>query len=100
MELLPEELRARLPDYQGALADPVACARFFIPGTNLNWFVTEGEPIEGDYRFFGFIRPKDEWGYFRLSHLTSMRGPLGQPVERDLNFKEGPFHDVVPAPDL
>jgi hypothetical protein len=85
MKLLTAELRRLLPPLraQDGTANPVVHAKFFTPDSSWTWWATEGEPEDSDYRFFGFVR-----------------GPLGQPVERDLNFKEGPFHDVVPAPDF
>jgi hypothetical protein len=58
--------------------------------------VTEGEPDEGDFRFFGFVcGQEEEWGYVVLSELEAARGPLKLPIERDLYFKVGPFSDVI-----
>lgn len=102
MELLPSELRQALPPLysQEADPDPVVHARFFAPWSNWVWFATEGEPEGDDYRFFGYVRgQEDEWGYFLLSELQSARGPFGLTIERDLNFKPGPFHDVVEPPE-
>ncbi len=51
-------------------------------------FVTEGEPDEDDFRFFGYVCGQaEEWGYFVLSELESSRGPGGLTVERDLPFR-------------
>jgi len=38
---------------------------------------------------------EEEWGYFVLSELESVRGPLGLPIERDLYFRSGPFKKVM-----
>jgi hypothetical protein len=103
MELLPEELRNRLPPLlsQEAANEPIVYARYLLPGTRRNWYVIEGEPEDGDFLFFGFVTGiADEFGYFRLSELLSITGPSGQQVEPDPNFKEGKLTDVVPAPDL
>jgi hypothetical protein len=100
MELLTEELKAKLPPIysQEADPDPVVHARFFTPDSSWTWFVTEGSPEGDDYRFFGFVRGlEDEWGYFLLSQLTAARGRLGLPVERDLCFQPGRFTEVVKA---
>jgi hypothetical protein len=102
MELLTQELRARLPPLysQEAEEEPLVYAKFFLPGTGWTWYVTEGGEQEGDFLFFGFVVGLDsEFGYFVLSELESVRSPLGLAVERDLSFTEGRLTDVVPAPD-
>ena len=101
--LLPDDLRARLPALysQEAEADPMVYAKFFLPGTQWTWFVTEGEAKGDDFLFFGFVVGLEaEFGYFVLSELESATTPLGLHVERDLAFTEGRLTDVVPAPDL
>jgi hypothetical protein len=103
MKLLTEELRARLPRLyaQEAAAEPTVYAKFFLPGTDWTWYVTEGSPQENDFLFFGFVVGlESEFGYFLLSELEAVRSPLGLRVERDLAFREGKLTDVVPAPDL
>ncbi len=101
--LLPDDLRARLPPLytQEAEADPMVYAKFFLPGTQWTWYVTEGEAKGEDFLFFGFVVGLEaEFGYFVLSELESVTTPLGLHVERDLAFTEGRLTDVVPAPDL
>jgi len=103
MELLSEELRSRLPPLlsQEAADEPTVYARYFLPGTEWNWFVLEGEPEDGDYLFFGFVTGlESEFGSFRLSELLSVRGPGGETVRLDPDFTEGKLTDVVPAPDV
>jgi hypothetical protein len=102
MELLTQELRARLPPLysQEAEEEPLVYAKFFLPGTGWTWYVTEGGEQEGDFLFFGFVVGLDsEFGYFVLSELESVRSPLGLAIEHDLAFREGRLTDVVPAPD-
>ena len=102
MELLTEELRKALPKVYAQEADenPVVHAKFFTPDSNWTWWVTEGAPEGDDYRFFGYVQGlADEWGYFLLSELTSVRGPMGLSIERDVNFEPGRFTDVVSAPE-
>jgi hypothetical protein len=94
MQLLTEELRARLPKLyeQEGVHDPVIHAKFFTPDSSWTWYVTEGESEGDDFRFFGYVLGfEKEWGYFLLSELESMRGPLGLPIERDLYFSPRPF---------
>ena len=104
MELLPDELRSRLPPIhaQEAEADPVVYARFSVPGMELAWYPIEGEPRGEDFLFFGWISgSRNEFDFFLLSELEAFRGLLEiQRVERDQNFTEGKLTDVVPAPDL
>jgi hypothetical protein len=98
MELLPDDLRQKLPRLyaQEKVPDPVAHAKFFTPDSNWTWLVTEGEQDGDDFRFFGYVIGfEEEWGYFMLSELQSARGPFGLAIERDLYFKDGPFSDVI-----
>jgi hypothetical protein len=102
MKLLTKELRRILPALysQEHNPNPTVFAKFFTPDSNWTWWVTEGLPEGEDFRFFGFVRGfENEWGYFMLSEIESARGPLGLPIERDLSFQPGPFHDVVLASD-
>jgi len=101
MELLPDDLKTRLPPLlsQEAADELTVYARYFLPGTRWNWFVVEGESEDGDFLFFGFVTIADEFDRFLLSELQSIRGPHGETVERDLSFTEGKLTDVVPAPD-
>ena len=58
---------------------------FFIGGCD--WWAVEFDHEGGDI-FFGFVIGfEPEFGYFSLSELESVRGPLGLPIERDLHFK-------------
>ena len=88
MELLTKELKQKLPPLysQEHVKDPVAVIKYFLG--SWTWYIVEGEKQEeGDYLFFGLvIGLETELGYFRLSELQEIRGPLGLPVERDLYF--------------
>lgn len=103
MELLPDDLKTRLPPLlsQEAADEPVVYARYFLPDTDWNWYVIEGEPEDGDFLFFGFVTGLEpEFGHFLLSELQSLHSPNGETVQRDLSFTEGKLTDVVPAPDV
>jgi hypothetical protein len=104
MDLLPDELRSRLPPIhsQEAETDPVVYARFFVPGTELAWYPIEGETQGEDFLFFGWISgSRSEFDFFLLSQLEAFRGLLElQRVERDPAFAAGRLTDVVPPPDL
>src|ERR1700691_2202767 len=102
MELLPIDLRSRLPPLhaQEAEGEPMVYARYFLPETASSWYVCEGQPEGEEYLFFGFVTfPDADFHCFLLSGLQALRGPLGQTIERDLAFVEGRLTDVVPAPD-
>ena len=102
MELLPEELRGRLPPIHSQDDEmlPMVYARFSLVGTPLVWYAIEGQPEGEDYLFFGFVLGPNNFRSFRLSELEAARSPLGQTVERDTRFIPGRFTDVIPAPDL
>lgn len=93
MELLPEELKNKLPKLyeQEKTKDPFVYAKFFFPAGNWTWFVTEGEEEENDFLFFGYVIGfEGEWGYFSLKELEGVR-VQGLSVERDLYFKPDKF---------
>ena len=91
MQLLSTELEAQMPQLYTTenvpLEDKVVVAKFFIPDSNWVWYAVEGSPENDNFLFFGLVNGFErEWGYFSLNELTSFRGPLGLPVERDLYF--------------
>jgi hypothetical protein len=76
----------------------VVCS-FFSPDAGWTWYAIEGSPVDEnglydtdkekvDFVFFGLVSGLEvELGYFSLSELTSVRGPFGLPIERDLYFE-------------
>jgi hypothetical protein len=87
MKLLTNELRRQLPELYTTEheEDPQVICKFFTPDSNWTWYATE---FDGDDTFFGFVEGLDnELGYFSLSELESVRGPLGLRIERDLYFE-------------
>ena len=98
MKLLTKEVLKRLPALhaQENAADPIAYAKFFTPDAGWTWYATEGEPQDGDFVFFGWVMGiEPEWGTFLMSELTSVRGKLGLPVERDRFFTPQPISEVM-----
>lgn len=70
--------------------------KFFTPDSSWTWYVTEGEAQEGDFLFFGYVVGHErEWGYFALSELEAVRGPLGLHLERDLHFEPRPMSSIL-----
>ena len=98
MDLLPQELRKTLPSLysQESSCAPIVHAKLFTPDARWTWFITEGSEEDGDWLLFGYvIGLEEEWGYFLLSEIASVRGPLGLSVERDLWFQPGPIDEVL-----
>ena len=66
--------------------DPQVLLKWFTPDSNWSWYVLEYDPQERlafalvDGHFL-------EMGYVSVDELTSVRGPLGLRVERDLHFE-------------
>jgi hypothetical protein len=106
MKLLPKEIRETLPplyaqDGKGGRA--VVYVKYFTPSSSWTWYATEGEPVldesgkEVDFKFFGLVDGHEkELGYFVLSELEEVRGPMGLPIERDLHFKPKTLEEIAP----
>jgi hypothetical protein len=98
MELLPQEVREKLPPLYAQEGNPehTVHVKFFTPDANWTWYATEGGPEGDDFIFFGYvIGLENEWGYFSLNELRATRGPLGLFIERDLHFTPAPISEVL-----
>ena len=88
MELLTNELRAKLPKLyanEKLGMNAIAQVKFFTPDAQWTWYATE---FDGEDTFFGLVVGFEmELGYFLLSELQEVRGGLGLPVERDKFFE-------------
>lgn len=87
MKLLTKELRKQLPQLYATEKeeDKLLICKFFTPDANWTWFAAE---FDQEDTFFGLVIGFErEWGYFSLSELEQVRGPLGLPIERDLYFQ-------------
>ena len=98
MQLMTKEIRKALPPLyaQEALGGKaVAHVKFFAPdGGNWTWYGTE---FDGEDMFFGLaIGFEKELGYFSLSELEKVRGPLGLPIERDLHWTPKTLEEIDP----
>jgi hypothetical protein len=106
MKLLPCKIRERLPSLggqDGKGGNAIAYAKCFSPDSSFSWFITEGSPVRNkendvvDYILFGLVDGQfKELGYFRLSELESVRGPMGLPIERDLYWKPKTLEEIAP----
>ena len=88
MQLMTKELRKKVPplysqEHLGSKA--VAVVKFFTPDSSWTWY---GVSWDGKDIFFGLVDGLEkELGYFSLSELESVRGPMGLAIERNLHWK-------------
>lgn len=100
--LLDDESRNKLPQLYSQESKGLAAlaqVKFFTPDSGWTWYATEGSPVDidgnydtekqkVDFIFFGLVAGHEvELGYFVLSELEAVRGPMGLPIERDLYFE-------------
>lgn len=95
--LFPDDVKASLPKLysQENVKDPTVYVKFFTPWSNWTWYATEGEQQGEDFIFFGYVIGHErEWGYFSLNELSSVTGPMGLKIERDIHFTPKPKSQV------
>lgn len=85
----PKTLLSSIPDLYETeeIHDPICHIKLFIPDGNWSWYIME---ISKENRniCFGYVEGlENELGYFALSEIEEIHGPLGLKVERDLYFK-------------
>jgi hypothetical protein len=88
----PAEEMAAWPKYYSTEEVPVGdkpiAAHYFQGG--MDWYIAEYDPKENEafgYVDLGLGHP--EWGYIPLGDVEELRGQMGLPIERDLDFKPG-----------
>ena len=88
--------------------DPPVTVKYFTPWTGWTWYATEAsaedtdgntvpfdDPRAADVRFFGLVDGLEcELGYWLLSELLSVRGPVGLMIERDHHWRATPLSVV------
>jgi len=84
---LTPELREQLPklyENEEYGLEAKALVKFFTPDAQWTWYASE---FDGEDILFGLVSGFEvELGYFSLSELESVRGPMGLPIERDFHF--------------
>ena len=82
MKLINEEIKAKLPklfEQDGKGLNAIAYVKFFTPDSSWTWYATE---FDGEDTFFGLADGFcKELGYFSLSELENVRGPLGLKID-------------------
>ena len=87
MMLLTKDITTKLPFLytQEDVKDPMVICKFFTPWSNWTWYAIE---FDGKDTFFGYVAGDEaELGYFSLSELQSLKGPMGLRIERDMYFR-------------
>ena len=92
MKLLTTDIIRKLPKF-GATEKkkpeevPIV-VKFFTLWNKWAWYTIEGEKQEdGSWLFFGWVHGDfPELGYFSLTELEEVRGPMGLKIERDMHF--------------
>ncbi len=109
-QLLPQEVWSTLAPLGSTedSPDPLVTLKFFTPWTSWTWYATEGsaededgnivpfdDPRVSDVRFFGLVDGQEcELGYWLLSELLAVRGPVGLVIERDIYWTATPLSVV------
>jgi hypothetical protein len=101
MMLLTKALRQRLPQLYAQDGDPHAKAyvKFFTPDGAATWYVSEFDGVDTCFGWadLGLGPGCAGLGYFSLSELEALRGPLGLPVERDRGFRPTRLTTLIAA---
>lgn len=97
MKLMTKELERKIPKLYStqhkSAEEVMAVCKFFTPTSNWTWYVAE---YDGEDLFFGYVVGLDkEFGYFSLSELKSIRGPMGVGVERDRWFTPVSMKEIM-----
>lgn len=78
---------------QEEIEDPIIICKFFNPCGAGTWYACEFN--EEDKIFFWFVSLiADEWGYFSLEELESVKLSFGLKIERDLHFTPCKFSEI------
>ena len=93
MKLMTKELEKRFAEIgrqESKGEDALVVAKYFDPCSCWTWYATEYQPEER--LFFGYVCGlEEEWGYFSLDELETVRGRFGLGLERDIYFGEKPL---------
>src|SRR5665811_1550331 len=87
IKLLTRKLITKLPVLysQENTEDPMVICKFFAVWTKWTWYAIE---FDGKDTFFGYVAGDfPELGYFSLSELQGLKGPMGLTIERDMYFE-------------
>ncbi len=90
MKLMTKAIEQKIPalyEQESKGDDARVYVKFFTPWSNWTWYATEYDPEE--QRFFGLVDGYEpELGYWLLSELKSLNGPMGLTIERDMYWDD------------
>ena len=99
MKLITKELINRFNEIgeQSSNENPLIIAKFFNPTGSATWYVTEYYPETNIC--FGYVTgmTANEWGYFSINELQSVKVRFNLSIEREIYFKEISRSMVHPA---
>lgn len=97
MKLLTKAIRRQLPplySQERLGGKAVAYLRLFSPDSAWTFWATE---FDGRDLFFGLVEGHvKELGYFSLSELQRVKGPMNLPIVRDLHWQPKPLDQIAP----
>jgi len=95
-KLIPQTLLSDVPDlYETEESlNPLCQIKLFTPDEKWIWYVIEIDKENKDYCYGYTVGLESELGYFTLSEIEAVRGPLGLAVERDKYFEPTPFSQI------
>lgn len=98
MKLITKELENRFKEVgsQEHIADPIVIAKFFSPVGSATWYAYEYD--SDSHICFGYVKGLggDEFGYFSVDELESVKLPYGLRIERDLYAREKHLSEYCP----
>jgi hypothetical protein len=91
MKLMTKAIEKELPPLlatEGTAPEHVSIIiKYFCPWGSWTFYVIEGEKEGDDWRFYGMVHGEEkELGFFLLSDLSSIVGPWGLRIERELRL--------------
>ena len=93
MKLIPQDHTIPVLYSMEDEKDPLCQVKLFTPDANWTWYIIEID--EAQELCFGYVVGlEQELGYFTMAEITSLRGGLNLPVERDLAFQPTTLEDV------
>jgi len=95
--LIPDEILQIIPplySQENKKGDAIAYVKLFTPDSNFTWYILEIDE-DNDLCFGYVVAHFNEYGYFTLLELESLRGPLNLKVERDIYFKPTKISEII-----
>lgn len=93
--LIPKEILQNIPALYATEEqdNPTVQVKLFTPDSNWTWYILEYD--RENKLLFGLVDGHEqELGYFSLTELEELTGPLGLHVERDTSFTPIPLKEL------